>query len=109
MTQRILCLFYKGDDSGPSQPEVLSNDFSLYIGKTLTDSEKLSALEDHFQPHKLYQFSQHQEYGKNRSFNPAWLDEYPWLVYSPAKDGVYCKVCSIFGGSTSDKNSSKIE
>lgn len=75
----------------------------------MTDSEKLSALEDHFKPHKLYQFPQHQEYGKNRSFNPAWLDEYPWLVYSPAKDGVYCKVCSIFGGSTSDKNSSKIE
>lgn len=100
---------FLGGESGPSQPEILPNDFSLYVGKTLTDSEKLSALEDHFKPHKLYQFPQRNEYGKNRSFNPAWLDEYPWLVYSPAEDGVYCKVCSIFGGVSSDKNSSKIE
>ena len=30
-------------------------------------------------------------------------------MYSPAEDGVYCKVCCFFGGASSEKNSSKIE
>ena len=39
---------------------VVPNDFSLYVGKPLTDAEKLSALEDHFKPGKGFRFSDFQ-------------------------------------------------
>ena len=37
------------------------------------------------------------------------MDSFKWLVYSPAKDGAYCKACVIFGDTTVEKNCSKIE
>ena len=36
------------------------------------------------------------EYSKSRSFQHAWLKEYPWLVYSPACDGGFCLSCILF-------------
>ena len=37
------------------------------------------------------------------------MDKHNWLVYSPSKDVVYCKVCAIFGATESDQNSSKLD
>ena len=76
---------------------VVPNDFYLYVGKPLTDAGKLSALEDYFKPGKGFKFPVHIEYGKKWSFNPSWLYNHIWLVYSPAKDGAYCKFCVLFG------------
>ena len=79
----------------------MANDFSKYVGVLqLTNDEKLIALEEHFKPHKLYQFPTRLEYDKQRSCKQAWLDEYNWLVYSPAEDGVYCKLCALFSDSS---------
>ena len=56
-----------------------------YVGKSLSDSEKLFALEDHFKPHKLYRFPQRDEYGKKRSFITGAAkrirDKYPKAFY----------------------------
>lgn len=30
-------------------------------------------------------------------FQPQWLRQYPWLVYSPRTDGCFCKHCVAFG------------
>jgi len=84
----------------------IPNDFCLYVNKYLTDAERLSAFTDHYQPCKNYQFPVHEEYGKKRSFNPSWLDNHKWLVYSPTKDGAYCKICVLFG---TEENSSKLD
>ena len=40
------------DSETTKESSVVPNDFSLYVGKPLTDAEKLSALEDHFKPEK---------------------------------------------------------
>lgn len=99
-----------GDDAGTGDVHVsLSNDFTVYIGKTMNDSEKLTALESHFKPDKLYLFPKHEEYGKQRSCNPVWFERYKWLVYSPARDGVYCKYCSLFGATSKEINYSKLD
>ena len=29
-------------------------------------------------------------------FRKAWLSEYHWLVWSPSKEGAYCKYCVLF-------------
>jgi len=59
-------------------------------------------------PGKSFKFPVRIEYGKKRSFNPSWLDNHNWLVYSPAKDGAYCKFCVLFG-TTTEQNSSTID
>ena len=38
------------------ESSVVPNDFSLYVGKPLTEAEKLSALEDHCKPGKGFRF-----------------------------------------------------
>lgn len=79
-----------------STSEAVPNDFAVYVQRTLTDSEKLDALDHTFKPHRSYTFPVRMEYGKRRSINPAWLEEYKWLTYSSTEDGVYCKVCVVF-------------
>ena len=98
------------DDESETTEEssVVPNDFSLYVRKSLTDTEKLSALEDHFKPGKGFRFPIRIEYGKKQSFNPSWLDNHNWLVYSPSVDGAYCKFCVLFR-TTTEHNSSKID
>ena len=32
-----------------------------------------------------------------RSFRYTWLEEFPWLCYSPTEDGAYCLPCALFG------------
>ena len=91
------------------QSHSVANDFNLFAGKTLTDADKLSALQNHFKPSKNYRFLVCVEYGKKHSFNPNWMDKHNWLVYSPSKDGTYCKVCALFGVTESGQNSSKLD
>lgn len=35
--------------------------------------------------------------GHSRSFRTEWLDKYNWLTYSSIKEGVFCKICVLFG------------
>ena len=99
----LLCCV--GQDSS-----ILAKDFSKYVGVSqLTNDDKLSALEEHFQQHKLYLFPTRLEYDKQHSCKHAWLDEYTWLVYSPAEDGVYCKVCALFSTHCMDNSDREIQ
>ncbi len=43
--------------------------------------------------------------GCNRKFNTTWLTKYPFLLYSPKLDGVFCGPCSLF--LSSDKRKDK--
>lgn len=97
----ILLLFTLADTMCTSSTVTCGlQDFVTYIGKSLTDTEKLAAAESRFTPHRLYEFPIRVGYEKRRSFNPTWLDEYKWLTYSPSKDGVYCTVCTLFSKRT---------
>ncbi|XP_072168372.1 uncharacterized protein [Diadema setosum] len=33
------------------------------------------------------------------SFQISWLEEYPWLVYSPSQKGGFCKYCTLYAKS----------
>ena len=79
-----------------STTTIRQNDFSSFVGV------RLDALKNHFKPPRDFKFPLHVEYGKQRSF--IYM-----LVYSPAKDGAYCKFCTLFGDTTIEKNCSKIE
>jgi len=69
------------------QSHIVVNDFDLLVGKSLTDADKLLALENHFKI-ITFQCVLSMEI-KKCSFNPNWMDKDNWLVYSPLKDGVY--------------------
>jgi hypothetical protein len=43
-----------------------------------------------------YIFPGVQECGKTRKFQEQWLKRFPWLVYSPSKEGGFCKFCALF-------------
>ena len=80
-------LVHLGADSETTKEfSMVSNDFFIRTYVVLTDTKKLLALEDHFKPGKGFKFTVHIEYGKKWSFNPSWLDNHNWLVYSPTKE-----------------------
>ena len=31
-----------------------------------------------------------------RQFHPSWFNQFPWLQYSPATDGSFCRACAFF-------------
>ena len=41
-----------------------------------------------------------QKKSKTLTFQRAWLQRYPWLVYSPSQRGGFCKYCVLFPSST---------
>ena len=78
---------------------IVANDINNYIGKRLSD-EKFDALKYNCVLPSSFKYPSKIEYGKHRSFNQQWLNEYVWLSYSPFQDGVYCKYCALFSDST---------
>lgn len=48
-------------------------------------------------PPKMYKYPI-LEHNKKRGlkFQAKWFDEFPWLVYSEIKSGVFCQKCVIF-------------
>lgn len=100
-----------GCDANPTPTQEYPGDFEQYLrlGRSLSNQEKLQALQSHFIPTAAFKFPVHEEYGKKRSFQLSWLKDHKWLVYSPKVDGAYCKECALFGASTIEKNSNKID
>ena len=64
---------------------------------SFNDAEKEKMVTNHFKPGKGFVFPTTFFAGKNRRFNPAWLEERSWLRYSNSQDGGYCLPCAIFG------------
>ena len=59
----------------------------------LSNDKKYSLLYHHRSPpnHLPCTYS----YSSNRKFNLTWLERYPWLIYSPKLDAVFCGPCSL--------------
>ncbi|XP_011410008.1 PREDICTED: zinc finger MYM-type protein 1-like [Amphimedon queenslandica] len=41
--------------------------------------------------------------GKERSFNPSWYRQHPWLEYSVSRNAVFCFACHFFSANPEDK------
>ncbi|XP_028417240.1 52 kDa repressor of the inhibitor of the protein kinase-like [Dendronephthya gigantea] len=59
----------------------------------MNSSEICNLIRNVFKPDKKYSFPK----TNGRSFRYEWLDLYPWLCYSPLKDGAFCLSCVLFG------------
>lgn len=77
-----------------SSPDVGSFDRKELL--ELSDADKFHILTRHWKPTKDYQFPTKILHSKTRKFQSAWLESYPWLVYSPSLDGCLCKHCLFF-------------
>jgi len=62
---------------------------------SLTVDQKQYMLQNHFKPSEHFIFPVTYDGGCNRSFQRAWLSEYPWLVYSQHLDGGFCLPCAM--------------
>ncbi|CAH1100927.1 unnamed protein product [Psylliodes chrysocephalus] len=75
-------------------------DIGNFLNKHLDDYTKYQLLSNHWQPKDDYKFpySSHLIKGKEvkRYFGHKYLSKYPWLVFSPAKQGLFCKYCPFF-------------
>ena len=79
--------------------ETLCADLGRYMPtqvRRLSDEKKLWLLKHALRPAADFKYPSKVEYSKSRSFQHAWLKEYPWLVYSPACDGGFCLSCILF-------------
>lgn len=80
-----------------------SNDIGDYVKEKCTqisDYNKTKILELSNIPANnfVYPFSTHIKKGKQekRYLNRTYFETYKWLVYSPKKNGLYCKYCVLF-------------
>lgn len=97
------------------RPERLSNDIGQFVQatmsvsevtnciKNLSDAQKLIYLDEHIAIPSNYTFPSVYLNGCNRSFKYSWLEKYPYLVYSPSLDAVFCKYCVLFSHERSVK------
>lgn len=69
---QVLCVLQRSD-LGTCSAESL---------RQLGDEELLWLHNNAFIPHPLYAFPAKEEYGKKRSFQHAWIKQFPWLCYS---------------------------
>ena len=68
---------------------------------SLNDAELYHFIIHAWRPEKTFVFPTTVELaGKCRKFCPAWLDAYPWLVYSKYLDGCFCLPCVLFANKT---------
>ena len=91
--------------SGPAVPPISSTSFESDIGLYVPLSSTTTGIPDHvhalllthpWTPPDGYTFPGVQESGKTRKFQERWLKRFPWLVYSPSKEGGFCKFCALF-------------
>ncbi|CAF0782449.1 unnamed protein product [Adineta steineri] len=84
-----------------SRPDTNTTDIGYYLSNKLSigDHLKYSLLTNHFKPDRKYPFptlySVDRKY--SRRFLINWLNDNPFLVYSPYIEGGYCINCVLFG------------
>ncbi|XP_063230714.1 52 kDa repressor of the inhibitor of the protein kinase-like [Bacillus rossius redtenbacheri] len=80
--------------------ETAVNDIGIFIGQTIDDIQKRELLANPWQAPSNYKFphSTHNKNGKEvrRFLGHNHLSKYNWLVFSPSKQGLYCKYCPWF-------------
>ena len=69
----------------------VSTFFSLRFPNDLSNGEKEKLIKNVFVPKSNFVFPI-----KKRHFYYNWLGLYPWLAYSPVRDGAYCLFCVLF-------------
>ena len=86
-------------------PTHASNAVQVDIGlianpSRVSDSERFQVLTNHFKLEKgtklAYQQVKKSDKTWNVNFQTSWLTEFPRLVYSPARDGGFCKYCCMY-------------
>ena len=82
------------DDIGAMLDPTKSVDSLYQVVSNLSKDEKCALLYDHIRPPSVLPTTSMR--GSNRKFNVSWLIKYPWLLYSPKLDGVFCGPCDIF-------------
>ena len=78
------------------------NDIGNFVGgsKRILKSEIKMLLQNIWHPDENYKYPFiFDNNGEKRRFQPAWLDQFPWLSYSvkPDKEGAYCRYCVLMG------------
>lgn len=94
---------YVGDISevsGSLMP-MRKNDIGLFIDSNeIDDFTRRELLERPWTPPRDFKmpYSIHKKKGRDekRFLNHSHLEKFPWLVYSDAKKGLFCKYCSLF-------------
>lgn len=64
------------------------------ISKNLTLKSKI--LNSTILPPKNHKYAVKKFGNRLLKFQMSWIETFPWLAYSPKKDGVYCKNCLLF-------------
>ena len=77
------------------KPSMTVNEVCQAVSK-LTNGQKYQLLTDHYKPNIGFTFPKAFSNGCNRSFQYRWQEKYPWLVYSKAVNGGFCKFCALF-------------
>lgn len=79
-------------------------DIGEHVGSTvLSDSMKCELLQNPWVPDDTYLKNVYTDRGKmgRRYLNKSMFTRFPWLVYSHARGGMYCKYCALFSVSKS--------
>ena len=59
----------------------------------LSNNEKYNFLDRHIEPPRVLPIT--LVCVTKCKFNTSWIKKYPWLLYSPKLDGVFCGPCSL--------------
>lgn len=76
------------------------NDIGVYVknNASLSDEDKYSVLCNPWIPSDKYNFPVAPQCGNHkRTFQMKWLSDFPWISYSDKDNGVYCRLCVLFG------------
>ena len=84
----------------------LPYDCSVLLCDNLSEIDKLDIISNfsQYNPTASHTFPKSLQYGKQRSFQAHYLNEYKWLGYSKDLDGCLCLPCCLFGRSTTESH-----
>ena len=71
--------------------------------------QKRKHIDRFYVPQKNYQFLFRIICGSRRNFNSKWLKEFSCLAYSSSSDGIFWKVCTLFGDEVKHETNTTIK
>lgn len=89
-------------DIGKIIDDVMSSGASAM--RTLSVGEKYHPLKDHFAPPMHYKFPSRFLHQCQRCFQPRYLRNVSWMIYSPSLDVAFCQHCASMMTYESRKN-----